>query len=275
LPRRLMVLRGPDADDELARAIVAAHDARHCLTSPHLGVVLSDSRAYRVQRRVTQERIDRGERVAGWKLGYTSTAMREQMGIAEPNFGPLTDRMLLGDDQDIPDTVTQPRVEPEIALVLAADVTRRIDLPAVRGAVATAHAALEIVDSVWSGYRFTWAENTADGSSAAYVVMGPALNFPDLRTVEVDLTVNAVRWGSGTGEAAMGDPFRALEWLAGQLIDEGRGLRAGDVVITGGLTTAAPLVPGDEVRADFSGVSVRTRWPLAGDEPVEDGSLVR
>ena len=240
----------------VAAAIIAAHAEGLLLTAPAGGHVLDAGQAYVVQARITAARLDRGEHIIGWKLGYTSAVMREQMGIAEPNFGPLTDAMLLEDGASVPSAAHQPRVEPEIALVLGDDVTRVLDSDGIRGHVASAHLALEVVDSVWQDYRFGWADNTADGSSAAYVVLGPQLHVADLAGVVVELEHNGAPVGSGRGSHAMGDPFEALAWLGARLIETGRHLRAGDVVITGGLTRAVPLAAGDRVVAHAGSVSV-------------------
>ena len=142
-----------------------------------------------------------------------------------------------------------PRVEPEIAFVLGADL-RPVE----------ACAALEVVDSIWRDYRFSLELNTADGSSAAGVVLGPPLALDALDTVSVRLLRNGIVVGEGTGAAAMGHPLRALEWL-GQRV----ALEPGDVVITGGLTAAVPIEGGDVVVADFDGVEVRlSRALIAG-----------
>jgi 2-keto-4-pentenoate hydratase len=273
-PLQPLVTRiGPDPDDVLARAILGAHADRRCLTAPYQGQILNSDRAYPVQRRVTAARLEGGERRVGWKLGYTSPVMREQMGIAEPNVGPLTDRMLLADGAVVPDTVTQPRVEPEIALVMASDLPGPPGTTGIVRCVASAHAALEIVDSVWTDYRFTWAENTADGSSAAYVVLGPRLDRADLAGLPVDLVVDDVVRGRGVGADAMGGPYLALAWLAEWLADSGDILRAGDVVITGGLAPAIPLEPGARVHATFGNVTVRARGQSPRDGDAVDGSL--
>jgi len=167
---------------------VAARASRRLLDAPLSGGAGTLDDAYAVQREVTALRLGRGERVVGWKLGYTSRAMREQMGVAEPNLGPLTDVMLLdgtsreagGRPAVVPGAAVQPRVEPEIALrlgrPLAPGCTVDDVLDACRGAGAGrdasragAFACLEVVDSVWSGYRFRLEDNTSDGSSAGWV----------------------------------------------------------------------------------------------------------
>ena len=223
---------------ELAAAIDLAHRERRLLDAAEQPP-LDLRTAYAVQRELTGLRTARGAHRIGVKLGYTSQAMREQMGVDEPNHGPLLDTMRITDGR-VPDTAVQPRIEPEIALVLGADLTP-----------VAAHAALEVVDSVWRDYRFTLELNTADGSSAAGVALGPALPLDALATLPVRLVRNGVSVAEGTGAAAMGDPLRAMDWLRRTLSDEPGALRPGDVVITGGLTAAVPVELGDVVEAVF------------------------
>ena len=233
----------------LGEQIIAARSVGGLLDAP-AGHGLDAASAYAVQDLITQWRMSSGARVAGWKLGYTSQAMRKQMGIDEPNVGPLFDTMLLSSGAVISDGVVQPRVEPEIAAVLARDVAVPADAV---DAVGEWRLALEIVDSVWRDYRFDWALNTADGSSAAFVVLGdPVVGVADL---EVELDVGGQTL-VGRSSAAMGDPRIALRWLAEQLEGHPRGLRAGDVVITGGLTQAVPLEGVARARAGSAEVCV-------------------
>jgi 2-keto-4-pentenoate hydratase len=209
--------------------------------------------AYLVQEMLMQRRRDRGERHVGWKLGYTSLAMREQMGIGEPNFGPLTDAMIMGNGDAVPPTVIQPRVEPEIAVRLGVDLGPAPSLAELAASVDTASACLEVVDSVWAGYRFRIEHNTADGSSAAYVVLGGAIAADDLSTVRVRFRHNGDDVAVATGAAASGGPLIGIAWLARQLASTGRRLRAGELIITGGLTAAVPLDEGDCIEAIFDG----------------------
>jgi 2-keto-4-pentenoate hydratase len=231
-------------------------------------VALDIDDAYAIQMAGTELRVERGERVVGWKLGYTSLAMRAQMGIDHPNFGPLTDAMLLGHDGAVSVSLIQPRVEPEIGLRFAQPLTGEVSQDDVMRAVGEAFACLEVVDSVYPGYRFRLEDNTADGSSAAQVVVGPALpSLESLESVAVVLRHNGVEAGSATGAAASGHPAAGVAWLVEQLSRQGRLLRAGDIVITGGLTRAVPLESGDHVEAIFDGetrVSVRRSGGRSG-----------
>jgi len=248
-----------DPASEAAR-IVDAHAAGVTLAPISDKAPLALAEAYAIQALVTQARLRRGERVVGWKLGYTSLVMRRQMGVDAPNFGPLTDAMLIPDGAEALPSMTQPRVEPEIALRFATDVPAGADRFAVLAAVGAAHACLEVVDSVWAGYRFTLADNTADGSSAAGVVLGPPLPIDVIDTVDVALLVNGAVVDTGRGSDASGHPADGVVWLVEQLAVRGERLRAGDVVITGGLTRAAALDRGCTITGIFgAGNSVSVR----------------
>ena len=218
--------------------------------SSSIDLTLDD--AYAIQRAGAALRLERGEKLIGWKLGYTSLAMRAQMGIDQPNFGPLTDAMLVAQGGAAGPSLIQPRVEPEIGLRFDRSLPGDANLDEVLGAVGEAFACLEIVDSVYPHYQFRLEDNTADGSSAAQVVIGPALRRIDsLDAVTVVLLHNGAECGSATGRAASGHPAAGVVWLVRQLAVEGRHVEAGHIVITGGLTRAVPLDFGDHIEAVF------------------------
>jgi 2-keto-4-pentenoate hydratase len=248
-----------DPSAEAAR-ILAAHREGRTLAPISARAELSMDEAYAIQHRITADREARGQHRIGWKLGYTSLVMREQMGVDQPNFGPLTDAMLVEDGADVAGRFTQPRVEPEVALRFARDVPAGADRAVVLDAVESAHAALEIVDSVWADYRFTIEDNTADGSSAAGIVIGPEIPLDRIDDVAVTLELDGEEFGTGHGRDASGHPADGVVWLVAQLAERAERIRAGDVVITGGLTGAAPLAEGSEISGIFDGgtrVSVR------------------
>jgi 2-keto-4-pentenoate hydratase len=216
-------------------------------------IPLSIADAYEIQEVVTATRLERGERVVGWKLGYTSLAMRQQMGIDAPNFGPLTDAMLLASGALVAPELMQPRVEPEVALRIGRVVEGDVTNDDVLAATVEACACLEVVDSAYVDYRFTLEDNTADGSSAAQVVLGDSLrDLGALDSIPVTLSRNGEVTANGTTAAASGHPVIGVVWLVQQLAERGLRLNPGDVVITGGLTAAVPLEPGDTVSAVFA-----------------------
>jgi 2-keto-4-pentenoate hydratase len=193
----------------------------------------------------------------GWKLGYTSIAMRRQMGVDAPNYGPLTDVMLLPSGALLPAGALQPRVEPEIGLRIGRRLSGPTSMDDVLAGCTSAVACLEVVDSVWASYRFTLEDNTANGSSAGWVVTGPELPLDDLPGIAVELAMEGERVAASVGAAAGGHPAAGVAWLAEQLGERELALEPGDLVITGGLTAAEPLVTGGRCTATFS-------WPGAG-----------
>jgi 2-keto-4-pentenoate hydratase len=137
-------------------------------------------------------------------------------------------------------------------------------LDEVLDATADACACLEVVDSVYADYRFTLEDNTADGSSAAQVVLGDSLKaVGPLDAIPVVLSRNGRTVASGTSAAASGHPAIGVVWLVHQLARRGLRLEVGDVVITGGLTAAVPLEPGDTESAVFAdSVEISVGRPL-------------
>jgi len=259
-----------DASDDgvgLATALHRARNGHRLLDATREAAQLSLDEAYAVQDRLTELRLDEGRSHVGWKLGYTSAAMRQQMGVSAPNYGPLLDDMVLRDGADAVGFL-HPRVEPEIGVVLAADLSGPgLRLDEVAQAVGEVRACLEVVDSIWLDYRFTAAQNTADGSSAAGVVLGPVLDVDPLTCHEilVELAEDGVALATATSAAAGGHPLHGVAWLADQLAARGRQLRAGELVITGGLTAAAPLRAGHALSARFGDTTTVTVRRPAGE----------
>ena len=269
-----------DENTRLAETIWAARQAGRTLDAEATIGTPDLATAYAIQRALLALRLAAGERVVGWKLGYTSELMRRQMGIDRPNIGPLTDRMLLGSDDAVNERLVQPRVEPEIGLRLRTTLDARrapVYRHIVAAAVEAAYACLEVVHSTWTGYRFNLEQNTADNSSAGQLVVGPRLPVTDpmaLDTVAVRLSDGHAELGRGVGAGADGHPLDALVRLAQELAANDRRLEAGDWVITGGLTAAQPLAPGARLSARFwSGdgwsVDVGVRRRADGPTPFE------
>jgi len=254
----------------LADQLVEGRRARQTVTawSASPGQALSLEEAYKVQDLVLARRLARGERLVGWKLGYTSQAMRDQMGIDEPNAGPLTHVMQLADGSEIPDAAIQPLAEPEIAVRLAATPAPGSTADEVAAMVDGAWAALEICDPIWSGRRFSLEDNTADGSSAAWFVLGDPLPPDHLNMVGVRFIRNGEALDEASGAAAGGHPLLGVSWLTGLLTRAGKRIEPGQMILTGGLTAGATVHAGDTVAAEFTapaGLVARVSVSCAGD----------
>jgi 2-keto-4-pentenoate hydratase len=216
--------------------------------------------AYAVQQGLVRGRLAWGARVVGRKIGATSEAVQTQLGVDQPDFGYLLDDMDVSADDPISmRTLLQPRVEGEVAFVLAQD----LDLPedeitreAVRAAVDVALPALEIVDSRIDKWAIGFTDTVADNASSGLFVVGTdgrSLDDFEPRDVTMSLTINGEERSSGNGAACLGDPLEALRWLAVQARRFGDPLRAGHLILSGALGPFVPFAPGDRVEATISG----------------------
>lgn len=215
---------------------------------------LNEADAYAIQARTL---ATRGAVPVGFKLGYTSAAMRQQMGIAQPNYGVLTEqhRLAVGGAAIDSAKLIHPRVEPEIALRLGRELSGSgHDRASVSRHLDAVFPALEVVDTRYPAYRFQLVDNIADNSSSAGFVLGEPLAWHDgfdLAALPVSLVLDGTLVGEGRGADAMGDPLLALAWLAGFLAQQGHTVPAGSIVLTGGLTRAPEARAGSCFEARF------------------------
>jgi len=217
--------------------------------------------AYAVQQGLVQGRLAGGATVVGRKIGATSKAVQDQLGVDQPDFGYLLDEMDVSGRHPISmRTLLQPRVEAEVAFRLGSDLAPgsedQITLDAVRAAVEIALPALEIVDSRIDRWDIGFTDTVADNASSGLYVVGRegrSLSEVEPVDVEMSLSINGEVRSTGTGAACLGDPLEALRWLAVQCHRFGDPLRAGQVVLSGALGPFVPFAPGDRVVASISG----------------------
>lgn len=212
---------------------------------------------YEIQDRNLAARLARGETLVGVKLGLTSRAKQERMGVHVPLLAWLTDAMILPAGEPVPQSrLIHPRVEPEIVFVMG----DRLEGPGVSCATAMAAvdsvwAGAEIIDSRYRDFRFTAGDVVADNASSGAYVTGPVGRSPaelDLSLEAVLVEVDGVVVDSATGAAVQGHPGEALALAANELAQRGRALEPGWVVLTGGMTDAVPVPPGTSVAMHFT-----------------------
>ena len=223
--------------------------------------------AYLVQLINIRARLDAGSTLGGHKVGLSSKAMQEMMGVDEPDYGHLLSDMFIGPSGDV-DTATllQPRVEVEPAFVLGAD------LPApgcttddVVRCTQFVAPSLEIIDSRIADWTLTLCDTIADNASSGRLVLGAAripIDEVDLGDIEATLSINGRLADSGNTNAVLGNPLIAVAWLANKVHEFGVTLQAGQVVLPGSCTRAHDVAAGDTVYAEFQtlgGVSARFR----------------
>ena len=215
--------------------------------------------AYAIQQINTHVWVEAGRRVVGRKIGLTSAAVQAQLGVSQPDFGVLFADMQTPDGGRLdPARTIQPKVEAEIALVLGRPLPDpNVTLGEVAAAVASVHAALEIVDSRIADWKITFADTVADNGSSAFFVLseqGKPLSGLDLYTAGMVMEVDGAVASLGAGAAVLGPPLQAAAWLAATVARHGHPLQAGDVLLTGALGPMVALRPGSRVRAIVGGI---------------------
>jgi len=226
--------------------------------------------AYAVQLQLTQQRLAAGARVVGRKIGLTSPAVQQQLGVDQPDFGVLFDDMNCPEEAPVAiERLLQPKAEAEIAFVLATDLADgELDAAQVREAVDYAVAAVEIVDSRVAGWNISIIDTVADNASSGLFVLGShRVGLSDLEPIDVSMsmTLNGDVVSEGNGRACLGDPLVALAWLARTARDFGAPLRAGEVVLSGALGPMVAIGAGSHIRAELSGLgSVSVRFEQEG-----------
>lgn len=216
------------------------------------------SSAYAVQELGVQRRVTEGARRVGRKVGLTSPAVQKQLGVEQPDFGVLLDEMYVDNAEGVVlgHSLIAPRIEAEIAFVLAEDVDDP-DPKRVRAAVEYVTPALEIVDSRIRDWDISIADTVADNASSGLYVLGSARSslaeFTPADTL-MTVTSNGETVSRGTGADCLGDPVAALVWVAQTAEALGRPLRAGEVVLSGALGPMTNFLPNERIEASIAGL---------------------
>lgn len=209
--------------------------------------------AYEVQRMSMERRLARSERVVGMKMGLTSRAKMEQVGVHEPIYGHLTDGMVVRDGETISmEGRCHPRAEPEVAFIMDRPIAGKVSDAEAVSAVRGVTAAIEIIDSRYENFSFTLPDVVADNTSASGFILGNhvvPIGDLNLGNLGITLEVNGEVAETGSSAAIYDHPVRSLVELIHMLSRVGSGLNAGDIVLAGAATAAVHLKPGDHVRA--------------------------
>ncbi len=204
-----------------------------------------------------QKRLDRGEKLIGVKLGLTSRAKQQRMGVEVPFVAWLTDAMILPAGDPVPqEKLIHPRIEPELVFVMG----ERLEGPGLTcaqamAAVETVYGGAEVIDSRYKDFKFAAGDVIADNASSGAFVTGPVGLAPselDLALEAVLVEVDGQVVDSATGAAVQGHPGEALALAANDLAKRGHAIEAGWIVLTGGMTDAVFSPPGSSVACHFT-----------------------
>jgi 2-oxo-3-hexenedioate decarboxylase len=215
--------------------------------------------AYRAQQAFVQSKLDAGETFVGYKLGLTSRNKQQAMGLDAPLYGRVTSGMISTFGEPVRfDRFIHPRVESEIAFLLARDIDAPATVTSVLAATEVVFGAVDVLDSRYESFKFTLSDVVADNASAGAFYLGPVARRPDelddLRLLGCVVRVDGEVAMTAAGAAVMGHPAASVAWLANQLVAEGEGLRAGQLIFSGGVTAPVPVEPGGSVTFEFDGL---------------------
>lgn len=246
--------------EQIATELFSAHENSRpvdSLTDRFPELTIRD--AYQIQRAFVAKRCGSGERIIGKKIGVTSQAVMDMLGVNQPDFGQLTDRMVVNQGESIAMSgLIQPKAEGEIAFVLKQDLSGPgVTVADVLRATEGVMACFEIVDSRIRDWKIRIQDTVADNASCGVFVLGDRLvdhRDLDLFTTGMVLEKNGRIVGTGAGAATMGSPAIAVAWLANTLGELGMSLKAGEVILSGALSAMVPVTAGDNLRMTLAGI---------------------
>lgn len=243
-------------EERAAAALWKARLVAGQIDPAELAALADAEAAYRVQRLNVDRRLAEGGRITGRKIGLTSPAVQAQLKVDEPDYGFLfADMDLTGESEISTGPLAQPRIEAEIAFVIARDLPADLTPDQAASYVDHAVVAAEIVDSAVLDWRIGIRETVADNASAGrYVLASERLSLAsfDPTAAVMRMSRNGQEVSTGTGAACMGGPLLALCWLARAAAGRGMPVRAGEVILSGALGPMVPVTAGDvfEIRVD-------------------------
>lgn len=252
----------PDQIKDAASALFAAE-----ITGQQIGLLsvaypkMTMDDAYAVQRALVEQRKATGRRITGWKIGLTSRAMQDALGIDTPDSGVLFDDMHFEHGATVPEgRFIQPRIEAEIAFVMKSDLNGAASHQEVLDATDYVCPALEILDTrilrkdEKTGQTRSIVDTISDNAANAGIVLGEAQHFPNaaaMRWAGAIVKRNGVVEETGLGAGVLDDPVTSMVWLTERLNSYGMGIRAGDVVLSGSFVRPVEARSGDDFFADF------------------------
>ncbi|MGE7903068.1 2-keto-4-pentenoate hydratase [Peribacillus sp. NPDC094092] len=212
--------------------------------------------AYQIQLETIRRKTQSGLEISGKKIGLTSKAMQEVLGVNEPDYGHLLDGMKIENNGYIPRLrLIQPKVEAEVAFILKKDLHGpNITVDDVIEATDYVVSSIEVVDSRVMDWKIKLPDTVADNASSGLYILGDRkihLSEIDLPSIRMSLYKNGEFMNQGTGEAVLGNPATCVAWLANKLHRFKGSLNAGEVILSGALSAAIEAKPGDRFSADF------------------------
>ena len=219
---------------------------------------MSLDEAYAISVALRDMRLKDGEMIIGKKIGVTSKAVMDMLGVNQPDFGFLTDTMWAKDNQVDISNMILPRAEAEIAFKLKSDLTGPgITEDDVLDATESVAACFEVVDSRIRDWKIKIQDTIADNASCGTMAIGKKWVDPrsvDLLGCKAVVSKNGQLLSEGVGAATLGSPLTAMVWLANTLGERGIAFLAGEVILSGSLVPLEPVTAGDNMHVNIDGI---------------------
>ena len=228
------------------------------LTDRYPDITIDD--AYLISLRLLARRQEQGENIIGKKIGVTSKAVQDMLGVYQPDFGFLTDTMEVANGSviNVAKEMIQPRAEAEIAFILKKPLKGPgVTENDVLEATASIAPCFEIVDSRIKDWQINIQDTIADNASCGLFVLGDARSEVaghDLKKLTISVTKNDKFLCRGEGSAVQGDPLTAVAWVANTLGEYGIAFDSGDIILSGSLVPLEPINAGDVFSLELSSV---------------------
>ncbi|MBG9981906.1 4-oxalocrotonate decarboxylase [Aerococcaceae bacterium DSM 111020] len=212
--------------------------------------------AYAIQAELLRLREADGHAIIAPKMGLTSKAKWTQMGVDSPVVGYLFDDMIERDQSIEFDRYIHPKIEPEIGIVLKNEIGGPdLTISEVKDNIDYIFSAVEVIDSRYQNFDFTFIDVIIDNTSAKGAILGTKqydVGSVDLITEQVEILINGEQVAEGKGEAVLGNPIQVIVELAKHLDQSNQMIQPGQPILTGGMTAAVMIEKGDTIQVNYS-----------------------
>jgi 2-oxo-3-hexenedioate decarboxylase len=233
---------------ELAERVDTAAKNASAISQLSSASSFSVDESYEIQRLAIDRRIDRGEKLIGLKMGFTSEAKMKQMGVHDMIWGRLTDAMMVDDKFNLSAHI-HPRAEPEICFRVNRDINTELTIEECKQAVDAVAPAIEVIDSRYENFKFSLEDVIADNCSSAGIILGEWLssNLP-LGDLGMSLEIDGEVVEKGNSKAILGDPWKSMAAATRLAAQYNQPIAAGSIIMAGASTPAVFLKANQRVK---------------------------
>jgi|SRR5699024_1237791 len=241
-------------NQEIATFLDAAAQQAKAVEQISIKNKFSLEEAYQIQRLSIKKREERGEKITGYKLGFTSYAKMEQMGVHDLIWGILTDKMIINSAEKVNlDRWIHPRAEPEIAFQVKEDISKPIELSEISTYIDKMAVAIEVIDSRYKNFKFSLEDVVADNCSSTGYVIGKwqDLDIKNIADLEISLKINDKIVEKGNSAAILDNPLQSVVELSRLASEAGLTVKKGQVILAGAATAAVYLKNNDKIESEL------------------------